>query len=96
MASSAQTGHFRNRSTKRWRRLKYEEVYIRAYGSVPEARRAIGEWLAFYNDVRPHQALDYRTPREVFEGDACEHVDNTVALPTCSQAHRQKREEVMY
>src|SRR5450631_438577 len=58
-----------------WRSLKYEEVYIKAYGSVPEARRNIDEWLAFYNDVRPHQALDYRTPREVFEGDACEHVD---------------------
>jgi putative transposase len=79
-----------------WRSLKYEEVYIKAYGSVPEARRAIGEWLAFYNDVRPHQALDYRTPREVFEGEACVHVDNTVALPTCTQAHRQEKGAIMY
>ena len=79
-----------------WRSLKYEEVYIKAYDSVPEARRAIGEWLAFYNDVRPHQALDYRTPREVYEGEACVHVDNTVALPTCTQAHRQEKEAIMY
>jgi putative transposase len=86
-----------------WRSLKYEEVYLKAYGSVPEARRNIGEWLAFYNDVRPHQALDYRTPREVFDGEACEHVDNASAslrdapaLPTCSQAHQQEKEVIMY
>ena len=86
-----------------WRSLKYEEVYIKAYGSVPEARRNIGEWLRFYNDVRPHQALDYRTPREVFEGEACGHVDNAAAslrdapaLPTCPQAHKQEKEVMMY
>jgi putative transposase len=86
-----------------WRSLKYEEVYIKAYGSVPEARRNIGEWLAFYNDVRPHQALDYRTPHEVFDGEACEHVDNASAslrdapaLPTCSQAHQREKEVIMY
>ena len=45
-----------------WRSLKYEEVFIKAYGSVIEARRGLGGWLAFYNDERPHQALDYRTP----------------------------------
>ena len=86
-----------------WRSLKYEEVYLKAYGSVAEARRNLGEWLAFYNDVRPHQSLDYRTPREVFEGGACEYVDNISAslrdapvLPTYSQAHRQEREVIMY
>ena len=86
-----------------WRSLKYEEVYIKAYGSVAEARRSLGEWLAFYNDERPHQSLDYRTPREIFEGVVCEHVDNTSAslrdapvLPTCSQTHRQEKEALMY
>ena len=86
-----------------WRSLKYEEVYIRAYDSVAEARRSLGVWLAFYNDVRPHQSFEYRTPREVFEGVACEHVDNISAslrdapmLPTCSQAHRQEKEVIMY
>jgi putative transposase len=53
-----------------WRSLKYEEVFIKAYGSVPEARIGIGEWLTFYNDERPHQALDYRTPTAVFHGAA--------------------------
>ena len=86
-----------------WRSLKYEEVYIKAYGSVAEARRSLGGWLAFYNDVRPHQTLDYQTPREVFEGEAGEHVDNAStslrdaqALPTCSPAHRQEMEVIMY
>jgi putative transposase len=86
-----------------WRSLKYEEVYIKAYGSVAEARRSLGEWLAFYNDERPHQSLEYRTPREIFEGVACEYVDNASAslrdapaLPTYSQAHRQEKEVIMY
>ena len=65
-----------------WRSLKYEEVFIKAYGSAREARLGIGRWLAFYNDDRPHQALDYRTPRAVFEDAACNHVDNApAALP---------------
>jgi putative transposase len=86
-----------------WRSLKYEEVFIKAYGAVIEARRGIGKWFEFYNDERPHQALDYRTPREMFEGEACEHVDNASAslrdaseLPTCSQAHQQEKEVIMY
>jgi putative transposase len=86
-----------------WRSLKYEEVYIRAYASVAEARRSLGEWLVFYNDVRPHQALDYRTPRDVFEGEACGYVDNisaslrdTPVLPTYPQAHHQEKEVIIY
>ena len=63
-----------------WRSLKYEEVFIKAYGSVAEARLGIGGWLRFYNDERPHQALGYRTPREVFAGvPACGYVDNAPA-----------------
>lgn len=86
-----------------WRSLKYEEVYIKAYGSVAEARRSLGVWLAFYNNVRPHQSLEYQTPREKFEGVACEYVDNAsaslraaAALPTYSQAHQQEKEVIMY
>jgi len=66
-----------------WRSLKYEDVYIKAYGSVTEARRSLGEWLAFYNDVRPHQSLGYRTPREIFEAVACEYVDKGVSEILC-------------
>lgn len=49
-----------------WRSLKHEEVYLRDYGMMPEARRGIGEWFEFYNHRRPHQALGYRTPAEVY------------------------------
>ncbi|MBZ0184872.1 MAG: IS3 family transposase, partial [Candidatus Obscuribacterales bacterium] len=49
-----------------WRSLKYEEVYLRAYDSVAEARAGIARWVEFYNYERPHQSLDYRTPWEAF------------------------------
>ncbi|MDP6496187.1 MAG: IS3 family transposase, partial [Dehalococcoidia bacterium] len=45
-----------------WRSVKYEEVYLKAYQSVAEARAGIGAYLRFYNDQRPHQALGYHTP----------------------------------
>jgi putative transposase len=49
-----------------WRSLKYEEVYLRAYAGGTEARAGIGGYFGFYNKGRPHQALGYRTPAEVF------------------------------
>ncbi len=45
-----------------WRSVKYEEVYLKAYASVAEARAGIGAYLNFYNTKRPHQALDGNTP----------------------------------
>jgi len=49
-----------------WRTVKYEEVYIRAYDSVAEARSSIGRYLEFYNGRRPHSALDRRTPDQAY------------------------------
>ncbi|HZI76094.1 MAG TPA: IS3 family transposase [Gemmatimonadales bacterium] len=49
-----------------WRSLKYEDIYLRAYGTGSEARLGIGHWIAGYNTTRPHQALGYRTPDEVY------------------------------
>lgn len=49
-----------------WRSLKYEEVYLRAYESASEAKHFIGRYVAFYNEHRPHSALDGRTPDEVY------------------------------
>jgi putative transposase len=52
-----------------WRSIKYEEVYLRAYDSVAEARASIGKYLSFYNGRRPHSSLDRRTPdRAYFDG----------------------------
>jgi putative transposase len=77
-----------------WRSLKYEDIYIKACASVVEARRGIGVWLDFYNDKRLHQALGYRTPREVFQASpvTCGYVDNASALSTSPQAHHQRQE----
>jgi putative transposase len=49
-----------------WRSIKYEEVYLKAYGSVSEARASIGRYLAFYNGRRPHSSLDRRTPDQAY------------------------------
>ena len=51
-----------------WRSVKYEEVYLRAYGGVAEARSSIRRYLAFYNERRPHSSLDRRTPDEAYFG----------------------------
>ena len=49
-----------------WRSVKYEEVYLRAYDSVGEARASIGRYLDFYNRKRPHSSLDARTPDHAY------------------------------
>ena len=77
-----------------WRSLKYEDIYIKAYASVAEVRRGIGGWLSFYNDQRLHQALGYRTPREMFEAPLTRgYVDNASALTTSPPAHHQQERD---
>jgi putative transposase len=49
-----------------WRSVKYEEVYLRAYDSVGEARASIGRYLDFYNRKRPHSSLDAQTPDRAY------------------------------
>jgi len=49
-----------------WRSVKHEEVYLRAYDSVAEARGSLGSYLGFYNRKRPHSSLDGRTPDHVY------------------------------
>jgi putative transposase len=46
--------------------VKYEEVYLRAYDSISAARQGVGRYLTFYNQTRPHRALDGKTPEEVY------------------------------
>jgi putative transposase len=77
-----------------WRSLKYEEVYLKAYASVAEARIGIGSWINFYNNERLHQALDYKTPREIFEANQpVDMMDNASALPTSPQEKQQQQQE---
>jgi len=49
-----------------WRSVKYEEVYLRAYVGVSEARSSIGQYLSFYNGRRPHSSLDAKTPNQTY------------------------------
>ena len=49
-----------------WRSVKYEEVYLKAYENVPEARTEIGRYLTFYNTKRPHSSLDGQTPDQAY------------------------------
>ena len=49
-----------------WRSVKYEEVYLRAYALVSEARASIGRYLAFYNARRPHSSLAAKTPDQAY------------------------------
>jgi putative transposase len=54
-----------------WRTVKYEEVYLKGYETVPVATRSLGDYFRFYNEERLHQALAYRTPAAVYlEGAA--------------------------
>jgi putative transposase len=49
-----------------WKSVKYEEVYLRAYASVADARASLGRYLDFYNRRRPHSSLDAKTPDEAY------------------------------
>jgi len=51
-----------------WRSVKYEDVYLRAYESLAEARRGLAAYVEMYNSARPHQSLEYRTPDAVYFG----------------------------
>jgi len=49
-----------------WRTVKYEEVYLRAYETVSDARRHLERYMTFYNSRRPHSSLDEQTPDAVY------------------------------
>ena len=51
-----------------WRSVKYEEVYLKDYRNVAEARLGLGQYFPFYNETRIHQSLDYRTPKSAHFG----------------------------
>ena len=87
-----------------WRSLKTEEVYLKGYADAREAKAGIAGWFAFYNNLRPHQALANRTPMAVWRdgvagarGPAGDmplllriSLDNAVALPTSPQPQQHQ------
>jgi putative transposase len=52
-----------------WRTVKYEDVYLKDYGTGAECHTGLESFLTFYCEGRPHQSLDYRTPAEVYWGE---------------------------
>ena len=78
-----------------WRSLKYEEVHLRVYVNALEARIGIGQWIRFYNDGRPHQALGYQTPAAVWAAgvspvDLPLRLGDADASPTTPQGQQQQ------
>ena len=51
-----------------WRTVKYENVYLKGYQTIPEARLGLAEYFEFYNNERYHQSLDNKTPWAVYSG----------------------------
>ena len=66
-----------------WRTVKYEEVCLKAYDNGLEARQGLREYFRVYNERRPHQALGYRTPAEVFYSEPVA-VDEELKERRCS------------
>ena len=88
-----------------WRSIKYEEVHLKAYADGREARTGIGFWMTFYNDRRPHQAMNNQMPMAVWRagmdaieaakraGDMPLRLDNANALPTYPPPQQQKQKQ---
>jgi len=78
-----------------WRSLKHEDVYLKGYADGRELREGLADWISFYNNRRPHQALGHRTPMAVWRDGgaarAVDMVDNARTLPTCPQPQKQKQ-----
>lgn len=49
-----------------WRSIKYENIFLHSFDTVDQARKSLGDYISFYNERRPHQALNYHTPNEVY------------------------------
>lgn len=75
-----------------WRSLKQEKIYRVELDSVKDAKRAIAEYMLFYNKLRMHQSLDYQTPEAVYlagVGKTCGYVHNSNEFYTYPQAQQQ-------
>jgi putative transposase len=83
---------FDNIFTERlWRSVKYEEVYLKDYAAVDEARQGLAGYFGFYNTVRPHQALGYQTPAEVHFGVASGQCNNVTGVNKKEKEAKRKK-----
>ena len=78
-----------------WRSLKYEAVYLHDLTDGFRAERVIGEWIDFYNTVRPHSALAGSTPAEAYDaGRPVDMMDKPDGLPTYPPAQQQQQDVI--
>jgi len=78
-----------------WRSLKYEAVYLHELTDGFAAERVIGEWMDFYNTIRPHSALGSQTPAEAYEAERpVDMMDKPNGLPTDPQAQQQTQDMI--
>ncbi len=78
-----------------WRSLKYEAVYLYDMTDGFVAERVIGEWIGFYNTVRPHSALAGATPAETYDaGRPVDMMDKPDGLPTYPPAQQQQQDVI--
>ncbi len=83
---------FDNIFTERlWRSVKYEEVYLKDYAAVDDARAGLGDYFRFYNTARPHQALGYRTPAEVHFGPCGGRCNNVTGIHKKEKEAKRKK-----
>ena len=76
-----------------WRSLKYEAVYLHELTDGFKAERVIGDWIDFYNTIRPHFALCGRTPAHAYGAERpVDMMDKAIALPTSPQAQQQQQD----
>ena len=69
-----------------WWSVKYEEVYLKAYGTVADLHEGLGRYFEFYDHERPHQSLEKRTPAEVFEASLASTAERRRRTPKYSLA----------
>lgn len=74
-----------------WWTLKYEDVYLRSYETVEEARAGIGKFIKYYNEERPHQALSYKTPFEIYFGSKAPCTAPSFLFPEGPIGERRKQ-----
>ena len=83
---------FDNIFTERlWRSVKYEDVYLKDYEAVDEARQGLAAYFRFYNTDRPHQALGYRTPADVHFGGSGRRCNNVTGVNKKEKEAKSKK-----
>ena len=58
-----------------WRTIKYEDINIKHYQNVVDLRKGIAEFILYYNNERPHQALQYKRPRNIYLGRPISYIE---------------------